>query len=221
MTDEIGLVTLRDPASPASEAYRTLRTNLQFAALDETMQTILVTSPGPGEGKSTTLANLAITMAQMDQRVVAVDADMRRPCLHRLFSVPNDAGLTTMMVDDQALENPPLQETSVKGLRVLPSGPLPPRPSDLLGSRRMLKVIERLLADADVLLFDAPPVMAVTDAVVLSTRVNGVLLVLSAGETKRDSAERAVERLKKVNAHLLGAVLNNVTLDSSMNSYYG
>ncbi|MHB1294926.1 MAG: CpsD/CapB family tyrosine-protein kinase [Anaerolineae bacterium] len=221
MTDELGLVTLRDPTSPASEAYRTLRTNLQFAALDEAMQTILVTSPGPGEGKSTTLANLAVTMAQMDQRVIAVDADMRRPSLHRLFGLPNDAGLTTMMVDDQALENPPLLETSVKSLRLLPSGPLPPRPSDLLGSRRMLKVIERLLADADVLLFDAPPVMAVTDAVVLSTRVNGVLLVVSAGETKRDSAERAVERLKKVNAHLLGAVLNNVTSDSTMNSYYG
>ncbi|MHB0858919.1 MAG: CpsD/CapB family tyrosine-protein kinase [Anaerolineae bacterium] len=220
MTDELGLVTLKDPTSPASEAYRTLRTNLQFAALDEAMQTILVTSPGPGEGKSTTLANLAVTMAQMEQRVVAVDADMRRPFLHRLFNLSNEVGLTTMMVDDQVLENPPLLETGVKYLRLLPSGPPPPRPSDLLGSRRMLKVIERLLADADVVLFDAPPVMAVTDAVVLSTRVDGVLLVVSAGETKRDSAQQAVERLKKVNARLLGAVLNNVAQDAAMNSYY-
>jgi capsular exopolysaccharide synthesis family protein len=220
MTDTLGLVTISDPLSPASEAYRTLRMNLQFAALDKQLRTLVVTSPDQGEGKSTTLANLAVTMAEMEQRVVIVDSDLRRPHLHQLLGLNNDTGLTTMMVDEQAMDTPPLQATSIKGLQFLASGALPPRPSDLLGSRRMEKVIDRLLAEADIVLFDAPPVMAVTDAVVLATKVDGVLLVVSAGETKREQARNAIERLNKVNAHLVGVVLNNVALDASMQSYY-
>jgi capsular exopolysaccharide synthesis family protein len=220
MADKLGLVTIKEPLSPASEAYRTLRMNLQFAALDQQLRTLLVTSAGPGEGKSTTLANLAVTMAQVEQRVIVVDCDLRRPCLHEFFSLNNETGLTTMIVDDQALSNPPLQATAIKGLQLLASGPLPPRPADLLGSKRMEKVLERLLREADILLLDAPPVMAVTDAVVLATKVTGVLLVVSAGGTKREHAQRAIERLNKVNAHIVGAVLNNIVLDISMNSYY-
>jgi non-specific protein-tyrosine kinase len=135
MADHIGLVTIDDPMAPASESYRSLRMNLQFAALDRKLRTLLITSPGPSEGKTTTLANLAVTMAQMEQRVVIVDCDLRRPYLNKLFGLGNDTGVTTMMVDDEALANPPLQETSIEGLRLLASGPLPPRPSDLLGSR--------------------------------------------------------------------------------------
>ncbi len=220
MTDKLGLVTISDPLSPASEAYRTLRMNLQFAALDRQLSTMLITSAGPGEGKSTTLVNLAVTMAQVEQRVIIIDCDLRRPCLHRFFGLSNDTGLTTMMVDEQALANPPLQDTPVKGLRFLASGTLPPRPADLLGSKRMETVIERLLQEADVLLFDAPPVMAVTDAMVLASKVSGVLLVVSAGETKREHVQRAVERLNKVSAHIVGAVLNNVALDVTMSGYY-
>jgi capsular exopolysaccharide synthesis family protein len=220
MTDTLGLVTLSEPQSPATEAYRTLRMNLQFAALDRPLRSLLITSPGPGEGKSTTLANLAVTMAQVEQRVIMVDCDLRRPSLHRLLGLQNEVGLTTMMVDDQALENPPLQQTAVNDLRFLASGPPPPRPSDLLGSQRMVKVIERLLAEADILLFDAPPVMAVTDAVILATKVDGVLLVVSAGETKREYAQRSVERLTKVNATIMGIVLNNVSPDAIVSSYY-
>jgi capsular exopolysaccharide synthesis family protein len=220
MADSIGLVTITEPSAPASEAYRTLRTNLQFASLDNQLRTLLVTSPGPGEGKSTTLANLAVTMAQVEQRVIVVDCDLRRPHLHQVFSLSNEAGLTTMMVDDQALEHAPLQETDVKGLRLLSSGPLPPRPSDLLGSKRMDKVIERLLAEADMVLFDAPPIMIVPDAVVLSTKVDGTLLVVSAGDTKREHVQRAIERLRKVNGHIVGVVLNNAALDTTMQTYY-
>jgi len=220
MTEHLGLVTINDPLSPASEAYRTLRMNLQFAALDQQLHTLLVTSAGPGEGKSTTLANLAVTMAQMEQRVIMVDCDLRRPCLHELFGLSNESGLTTMMVEEQALDNPPFQATSIKGLQLLASGGLPPRPADLLGAKRMERVIERLLQEADILLFDAPPVMAVTDAVVLATKVAGVLLVVSAGETKRDHVQRAVERLNKVNARIVGVVLNNVALDRVINGYY-
>jgi non-specific protein-tyrosine kinase len=193
--------------------------NLQFAALDRTLHTVLVTSPGTDEGKSTTLANLAVTMAQVEQRVVAVDCDLRRPSLHHLFGLPNETGLTTMVLDDQVLADPPLQATEVDGLRLLSSGALPPRPADLLGSKRLGLVIERLSDEADVLLFDAPPVLAAADASLLASKLDGVLLVVSAGRTKREHARLAVERLAKVNAQIVGAVLTNVTLDASLGGY--
>ena len=219
MTDDYDLVTLSDPVSAVSEAYRTLRMNLQFAAMDQTLRSVLITSPGANEGKSTTLANLAVTMAQIEQRVIAVDCDLRRPCLHQFFGLANDTGLTTMMLNDDLLTNPPLQDTRVDGLRLLASGPLPPRPADLLGSKRIGQVIERLGEEADILLFDAPPVLAAADATLLATKVDGVLLVVSAGQTKREHARLAVERLSKVNAHIVGSVLNNVALDASLSSY--
>ena len=214
------LITISAPRSPISEAYRALRTNLEFASLDTAIRTMLVTSPGPNEGKSTTLANLAVTMAQAEKRVTLVDCDLRRPCLHQLFGLDNGVWLTTLIVDEDALGNPPLLETSVPGLSLLPSGPLPPRPSDLLGSRRMEKVIAALLERSDIVLLDAPPIIAVTDAAVLATKADGVLLVVSAGNTRREYARQAVARLKKVNARIIGAVLNNVELDTSLSRYY-
>jgi len=221
VADDLALVTITDPLSPVSEAYRTLRINLQFAALDVKLRTLLVTSAGPGEGKSTTLANLAVTLAQTEQSVLVIDGDLRCPGLHMLFGLGNETGLTTMLLDDRALDDPPLQSTKINGLRLLASGPLPPRPPDLLGSHRMDKVIDRLLGQADLVLLDAPPIMAATDAVVLSTKVDGVLLVACAGKTKREHVQRAVERLRKVNARLVGAVLTNVPLDASQRIYYG
>ncbi|HMP38767.1 MAG TPA: CpsD/CapB family tyrosine-protein kinase [Roseiflexaceae bacterium] len=212
------LVALRDPRSPAAEAYRTLRTNLLFSSLDRPLRTILATSTAPDEGKSTTLANLAVTMAQSEQRVILVDCDLRRPSLHTLFGLHNDAGITTMILaqDD---EPPPLQATGVAGLSLLASGPLPPRPADILGSRRMERVIARLHEEADVVLFDTPPVVAVTDAAVLATRVDGVLLVFQAGKTRRDRARQARQILEKVKAHIVGVVLNGARLDDEY-SYY-
>ncbi len=219
MSDSLALVTLTDPQSSAAEAYRTLRINLQFTTLDKELRSLLVTSPGPGEGKTTTLANLAVTMAQVDQRVIVVDCDLRRPQIHQLFGLENSHGLTSMMLDDAFLENPPLQPTEVSGLRILTSGPLPPRPADLLGSKRMGQVIASLCDQADIVLFDAPPVMSATDAAVLATRVDGVLLVISAGETKREHAISALERLRKINANVLGSVLNNAAADVSLAGY--
>ena len=222
MTDvQSDLVTIADPRSPASEAFRTLRTNLQFASLDKPLRTMLVTSAGPDEGKSTTLANLAVTMAQAEKRVILVDCDLRRPNLHKLFGLRHDAGLVTMVLEDAALQNPPLQETGVTGLWLLASGPLPPRPSDLLGSQRMERVIQALLEKADVLLFDAPPVLAVTDSSILATKVDGVLLVVSAGRTRREDVRTAKAQLEKVNAHVIGAVLNNVEIGRRIGYYYG
>jgi len=214
------LITLQAPRSPISEAYRALRTNLEFASLDTAIRTIVVTSPGPNEGKSTTLANLAVTLAQAEKGVILMDCDLRRPCLHEFFGLDNSVGLTTLIVDETALSDPPLQETGVPGLSLLPSGPLPPRPPDLLGSRRMEKVLSALLERSDIILLDAPPVVAVTDAAVLATKVDGVLLVVSSGNTRREDAREAVARLEKVKARIIGAVLNNVELDTSLNRYY-
>jgi capsular exopolysaccharide synthesis family protein len=214
------LITVTTPRSPVSEAYRTLRTNLEFSSLDRPLKTMVVTSPGPEEGKSTTLANLAVTLAQAEKKVVLVDCDLRRPTQHEIFGVQNGAGLTTMVVDDEAMTDPPLQETEVPRLWLLSSGPLPPNPSELLGSRRMEEIIAVLSQRADIVLFDAPPIIAVTDAAVLSSKVDGVLLVINAGGTKRDHAQKAKALLEKVNAHLVGAVMNNVKIDTSLHRYY-
>ena len=215
-----GLVTLRDPRSPVAEAYRALRTNIQFSSLDTSLHTLLVTSAGPDEGKSTTLANLAIVMAEGGSRVLAVDCDLRRASLHTLFDLDNSRGLTDV-IRDEAAAPLPLQETAVPNLQVLTSGPLPPNPSQLLGSPRMMRVLDALRAAADIVLFDAPPVVAVTDAAQLAPRVDGVLLIIDAGATRRDIARRARAQLDKVNARLLGVVLNNVPLDSQTFGYYG
>ena len=214
------LITVAHPHSPISEAYRILRTNLEFSSLDKPIRTMVVTSAGPDEGKSTTLANLAVTIAQGGKKVILADCDLRRPRLHEIFGLDNDAGLTTMVVDDEALENPPLRETGVPNLWLLPSGPLPPNPSELLGSRRMEEIIAVLTQRADMVLFDAPPVIAVIDAVVLGSKVDGVLLVINAGGTKRDHAQRAKAQLEKVNVRVIGAVLNNVPFDASLHRYY-
>ncbi len=215
------LVTITDPRSLVSEAYRTLRTNIQFASVDKELRTLLVTSPSPEEGKSTTLANLAVTMAQAEKRVIMVDCDLRRPMLHKLFQLDNSVGLMSMMVDDEALQSPPLQETGVPGLWLLASGTLPPRPPDLLGSQRMERIIEQLLSQADILLFDAPPVLSVTDAAILATKVEGVLLVISANRTKREQVLTAKAQLEKVSARIMGTVLNNAELDKRQGYYYG
>lgn len=220
MAEPTGLVTLDEALSPAAEAYRALRLNLQFAALDKRLQTVMISSPGAGEGKSTVLANLSVTLAQIEQRVIMVDCDLRKPQLHTLFRLSNEAGLTTMMLEEQALQQPPLQDTTVERLRLLASGPLPPRPADLIGSQRMEAVIARLREEADMLLFDAPPIMAAADAIVLASKVDAVLLVVSAGQTKRDQVQRAVEQLGRVNARLAGAVLNNAPEEGIIRGYY-
>lgn len=214
------LITLSDPRSPIAEAYRTLRTNLDFSSLDHPLKSMVVTSAGPEEGKSTTLANLAVTTAQAGRQVILVDCDLRRPRLHELFNVSNESGLTTMVVNETAMKQPPLHETGITGLQLLPSGPQPPNPVELLASRRMAEVIELLTGQADMVLFDTPPVIAVTDAAVLASRVDGVLLVINAGSTKRDYVRQAQALLQKVNARVVGTVLTNVAFDATLHRYY-
>jgi non-specific protein-tyrosine kinase len=179
----------------------------------------MITSAGANEGKSTTLANLAVTFAEAGRDVIAVDCDLRRPSLHHLFDLPNDRGLSKAISDEVPVDEV-LLPTVVSHLRVLPSGMVPPNPSEVLGSQRMDRVIAALRSLADIVLFDAPPTIAVTDAAVLGVKVDGVLLVVSAGRTKRDHALRAKTLLEKVNAKVLGVVLNNVKFDGSLYQYY-
>jgi len=214
----MNLITLTDPRSPVSEAYRTLRTNLSFYSLDNPLRSLVVTSPASGEEKSVAVANLAVTMAQSGRRTVLVDCDLRRPSLHTFFDLNNDAGLTSMILQEDAA--PPLQATSVENLWLLASGPKPPNPADLLGSRKIDQLIEALTQEYDVVLFDAPPVIAVTDAAVLGAKVDGVLLVISAGKSRRDHAERAKEMLEKARVRIIGVALTNAPKDSSLDGYY-
>ncbi|MBK6432989.1 MAG: CpsD/CapB family tyrosine-protein kinase [Anaerolineae bacterium] len=219
------LVTLQDPRSPIAEAYRGLRTNLTFSSLDRPLRTMLITSAGPEEGKSTVLANLAVTEAQAGRRVIIVDADLRRPRQHELFGISNATGLTTALADEKGLQNlslqaTVLQATEVPGLRVLTSGPLPPNPTELLASQRMAALLTALSALSDLVLFDAPPVVVVTDAAILASQVDGVLLVVNANGTRREHAQRAQQLLAKVNARIVGSVLNNAAPDRSLRPYY-
>jgi capsular exopolysaccharide synthesis family protein len=211
------LVTLAEPQSPASEAYRALRTNLQFSSLEKPLRTILVTGVDSGEGKSTTLANLAVVMAQGGKHVIALDCDLRRPSLHSIFGVPVEPGLTTAILEGGASAF--RQKTAVDGLEVVACGQTPPNPSELLGSRHFDDIMAGLLREADIVLLDTPPVNAVSDAAILAGKVDGVLLVVNAGKTKRDAARRAKALLAKVNANILGVVLNNAPLDRSMYRY--
>lgn len=215
----MNLVTLTDPRSPASEAYRTLRTNLSFYSLDQPIHTLVVTSPAAGEGKSTTVANLAVTMAQSGRRTILVDCDLRRPNLHELFGLAMTPGLTNLALDE--VNEIPLQQTALENLWLLSSGTKPPNPADLLGAARMDQIIAELAARADVVLFDAPPVMAAADAAILGGKVDGILLVIQAGKTRRDHSERARELLEKARVRIVGAALTNAPKDSSMRDYYG
>jgi non-specific protein-tyrosine kinase len=213
------LVTITDPRSAASEAYRTLRTNLSFYNLDTPLRALVVTSPAAGAGKSTTVANLAVTMAQSGRRTILVDCDLRRPSLHELFGLSLAPGLTDMVLENIA--EPPLQKTPVDNLWLLSGGTKPPNPADMLGAARMDQIIAQLAGRADFVLFDAPPVLAAADAAILGVKVDGLLLVIQAGKTRRDHSERARELLEKANVRIVGAALTDAPKDSSINEYYG
>ncbi|MBM7841715.1 polysaccharide biosynthesis tyrosine autokinase [Herpetosiphon giganteus] len=213
----LDLITLRDPRAAAAEAYRTLRTNIQFSSIERKLHTILVTSSVPDEDKSLALANLAVTFAQAEQRVIVLDCDLRRPSLHSLFGVSNDRGLSQAMSQNSDLS---LLKTEVDGLQMLPAGATPPSPADLLSSKRFDSVLRDLKQQADIVLIDAPPVLAASDAALLATKVDGVVLVTRAGKTRRDSAREAVALLQRVNAHLVGVVLTNAKLERERYARY-
>jgi capsular exopolysaccharide synthesis family protein len=211
-------VTAAAPRSPVAEAFRSLRTNLQFATVDKPLRTLLVTSPSPSDGKSTVAANLAVVMAQSGRKVAVIDADLRRPRMHRLFGMHNRLGLSGLFFQPEVMINGALQKTSIENLFALTTGDLPPNPAELLGSEKMGEIMRLLEEEVNMVILDTPPVMAVTDAAVLAPRVDGVLLVVKPGTTKLAAARQAVDQLRRVNANLLGIVLNEV--DLSRRKYY-
>lgn len=203
----MNLVTLSAPTSPAAEAYRTLRTNLHFASLERPLKTIVVASPDIAEAGSQALANLAITLAQTGKQVIVVDADLRQPQLHTLFNIQNGPGFAEWLMNEVAKPTP--QPTAIPNLRVLTSGAPPAIPSDVISSNRMSGIIQALADTADMVLFNTPPVALSSDAAILASQVDGVLLVISAGRTHREHAQQAKDVLARAKANILGAVMLN------------
>lgn len=207
------LITLSDPRSPAAEAFRTLRTNLMFSSVENPIHTLLVSSAADSDGKSVAVANLAITFAQSGHKTILVDADLRKPLQHEIWNIPNDRGLTTMMLDNAALASPPLTDSGVEHLQIMTSGPLPPNPADVISSKRMNDIIGLFKARAEYVLFDSPPVLAATDAALLGVKLDAALLVVRAGATRRDHTARAREALERVHVRIVGAILTNAPLE--------
>ena len=226
------LFALHRPRSSIAEAFRALRTNVRFSSLDRPLRTVVVTSADPSEGKSVVLANLAVVMAQEGRSVIVVDSDLRLPTQQKIFEMENKHGLSDAILEEQpdlavfstqlaperlvesfAEDMQGARQASISGmgeLRVMTSGPIPPNPADMLGSQRMAGLIEQLTEQADVVLFDCPPVLAVTDPIALAQQVDGVLLVVDAGHSRRARVQRAVEHLRQIEAPLLGVITNRV-----------
>lgn len=214
------LITAKQPRSPITEAFRALRTNLQFASIDLPIHTLLVTSPSPEDGKTTVAANLGSVIAQGGRKVVIVDADLRQPRIHKILQVPNRVGLTDQFIRPQDHINGAVKQTEIGGLHALTSGNLPPNPSELLGSERMSEILRQLARQFDTIILDASPILVVTDALVLAPRVDGVLVVIKPSVTKRAALKHTLEQLRQVKANVIGVVLNDIKIDRSHSYNY-
>lgn len=213
------LITYFNSKSILAEAFRTLRTNIYFCNLDNSLKKIMVTSSGPNEGKSTVIANLAITVAQTGRKVLVIDADLRKPTLHKIFQVDNILGLTDLLIDNLG-QLDVVQQTKIENLDIITSGPIPPNPSELLVSARMDWVLKRGSNNYDMIFIDTPPTVTVTDSVILADKVDGILMVINSNKVKIDIAKQAKEQLEKAKSRLLGVVLNNVKLKADEYQYY-
>ncbi|MHB8909248.1 MAG: GumC family protein [Syntrophales bacterium] len=213
------LITISSPKSTASESYRGIRTSLLFSAADNAPRTILVTSAAPAEGKSITSANLAVAMAQAGNRVLIVDCDMRRPKLHRIFNLQRDRGLSNIIVGSCTVDDA-IIHSLIPGIDIIVSGPVPPNPSEMLGSQQMIRFMETIRGRYDRIIIDSPPITAVTDSVILSRLADGVLLVIRAGETHREIVKNGIGLLQAANARILGAILNGVMMGRDSYYYY-
>jgi len=216
------LATLINPRSGVAEAYRTLRTNIEFASVDTPVRTLLVTSSRPHEGKTVTAANLAVAYAQADRRTILVDADLRKPGVHTMFGIPNEDGLTTMLRDEKVSVARIATATEQANLRIVTTGPLPPNPAELLGSQRMRRAVDKLKAEAEIVIFDTPPVQVVVDAVVMSAYLDATVLVVDVGRSRRGALRQSGEALARANAKVLGVILNRIpgVSRSSDHGYY-
>ncbi|MHA7138185.1 CpsD/CapB family tyrosine-protein kinase [Rossellomorea arthrocnemi] len=212
------LIAKANPKSPVSEQFRTIRTNIQFSSVDQEYRSIMVTSAGPGEGKSTTAANLAVVFAQQGKTVLLVDSDMRKPTVHYTFNFPNTTGLTNILTRQVSLKEA-VKDSGVDKLHILSSGPVPPNPAELLSSRAMEQFFEDAYYEYDLVIFDTPPVLVVTDAQIMANQCHASILVVSSGKTEIDAAKKAKEQLQSAKGKLLGTVLNNKKI-SETNYYY-
>lgn len=210
------LVTMIDPNSIASEAYRTVRTNLLYSLVDLPLQVVVLTSSGPQEGKSITCANLGVTLAQADKRTLLLDCDLRRPVLHKVFGIRNVRGLVNVLAGERGIEE--VWHEPLLGLKVVTVGPVPPNPAELLGSQRFAEFIERVRQECDYVLVDAPPVGLVSDPAVLATLSDGVILVFDAQKTRKGAVRNSMRTLEAVGANVLGTVMNNTKV--SKKTYY-
>ncbi|MEI2447357.1 CpsD/CapB family tyrosine-protein kinase [Priestia megaterium] len=213
------LLAHNSPKDPVAEQYRTIRTNIQFSDADQDIKSIVLTSTGPGEGKSTTASNLATVYAQQGLRVLLIDADLRKPTAHYTFRLENHVGLTNVLTKQSTLGQA-VQGTEVPDLFLLTSGPIPPNPAELLASNNMTELLKEMKEQFDMIVFDTPPVLAVADAQILANQVDGSILVVSSGKTDKEAAVKAKELLLKANAKVLGAVLNNRKMEEGSDYYY-
>lgn len=213
----VNLITHSDSKSPISEQYRSLRTNIQFAQIDKEIKSMVVTSPEPSDGKSTTAANLAVVLSQQEKKVLLVDADLRKPSIHYAFNISNINGLTNVLSKAVTLEDA-ITKTHVPNLEILTSGPIPPNPSELLNSNYMELIIKKLNDSYDYIVFDTPPILAVTDPQIIANKCDGVILVVASGKTTKEKAVKAKDLLEKSKSPLLGVVVNGV--ESEKDSYY-
>ena len=222
-TEGAPLVTYFNPKSIIAEEFRTIRTNIDFAQVDRDIKSIVVSSSIPAEGKSTVSANLAIAMGAMDKNVLIVDADMRKPTLHRTFTLSNERGLTTLLANPDIHFNEVVMKSNDLKLYLLPSGPIPPNPSELLASSRMTKLMHELGEYFDLIIYDAPPITSVTDPQILASKVDGVVLVVRQSYVKKDEVRKSKEILDNVDANILGYVMNGKERegDSGYYAYYG
>lgn len=211
------LVTMHDPTGAASEAYRTLRTNLLYSLVDLPLQIVVLTSPGPREGKSTTCANLAVVLAQADKSTLMMDCDLRKPKLQNIFGLSNIRGVVNVLAGECGLQEV-WHEPMPAGLKVVTTGPIPPNPAELLSSRRFTELLEGARQKFDFVLIDAPPTELVSDPTILATHADGVLLVLDAQKTRKAVLQRAIRRMEAVGARVLGTVMNNA--EAPKDSYY-
>jgi non-specific protein-tyrosine kinase len=214
------LIAVKQPRSPVVEAFRALRTNIQFTSVDRPVRSLLVTSAVPVEGKSTVSANLAVVMAQAGLRVLLVDCDLRRPSVHKLFDQTNRVGLTDMMLQASAQWDSAAQPTQTANLSILSSGSLPPNPAELLGSERLRQLLDRLRSNYDMVILDSPPMLPITDATVLARVVDGVLLVVDTGVTRVGAVLQSKELLERVGGRLIGVVMNKVAKGVGGYSHY-
>lgn len=205
----LSIITHRDPRSPSAEAYRMLRTNLQFSSPDKPIRSLVVTSATPGEGKTTTSSNVAVTFAQAGKKVLLVDGDLRKPSINQAFGLANTGGLSNLIVSDLR-PDAVIKPCWVDNLYILPSGPVPPNPAELLSSQKAKQLFAWFEKGFDMVVIDSPPVAAVSDALVLSTMATGTLLVLDYGMVPKDLAKRVVNQLRSINVNLVGAILNKV-----------